>query len=238
MSERPPFWHPSTLIATCFGLGYAPKAPGTVGAGATALVLLGLVSWPPMRTHVWLGALIACPLVYTAGVWASRRFMSAVGAHDPGAIVVDEALGIMLAWVVSMAGPAIVPFGNGLVSGVWYMIARNRGWNLGHGDRLVATIEPAWMTSPMIILLGAFLLFRLFDVWKPGPVGRLDRDIDGPHGVMLDDVAAGVMAGLAWIVVTIAALIVWLALVWAQPDTGWQESHSHPSSTFQASQHN
>ncbi len=40
----------------------------------------------------------------------------------------------------------------------------------------------------------AFLLFRLFDIWKPWPVSYLDREVKGGMGVMLDDVAAGVLA--------------------------------------------
>ena len=45
---------------------------------------------------------------------------------------------------------------------------------------------PAWV--------GAFVLFRLFDIWKPGPVGWADR-IEGLVGVMLDDIFAGIIAG-------------------------------------------
>ena len=44
-------------------------------------------------------------------------------------------------------------------------------------------------------MLAAFLLFRLFDVWKPPPVSFFDRR-PGPWNVMLDDVAAGVYANL------------------------------------------
>lgn len=43
-------------------------------------------------------------------------------------------------------------------------------------------------------LLG-FALFRLFDIVKPWPVGALDRTVGGGLGVMLDDLAAGVLAG-------------------------------------------
>lgn len=49
--------------------------------------------------------------------------------------------------------------------------------------------------------VGAFLMFRLFDIWKPGPVGWADRRND-PYGVMVDDVFAGALAAL---VVAIAA---------------------------------
>lgn len=50
---------------------------------------------------------------------------------------------------------------------------------------------PAW--------IGAFLLFRLFDIWKPWLVGRADRRHDA-DGVMLDDLWAGVFAGVGVIV--------------------------------------
>ncbi len=49
--------------------------------------------------------------------------------------------------------------------------------------------------------VGAFVMFRLFDIWKPWPVSWADRK-ETPVGVMLDDVLAGVMAA---IVVTAAA---------------------------------
>lgn len=43
-------------------------------------------------------------------------------------------------------------------------------------------------------MLAAFGLFRLFDIWKPWPVGALERGVRGPFGVMADDLAAGLMA--------------------------------------------
>lgn len=41
----------------------------------------------------------------------------------------------------------------------------------------------------------AFVLFRLFDIWKPGPIGWADRRLGGGLGVMVDDVLAGIAAG-------------------------------------------
>jgi len=43
----------------------------------------------------------------------------------------------------------------------------------------------------------AFLYFRLFDIWKPSIIGRIDADVKGGWGVMGDDVVAGFFAGLA-----------------------------------------
>jgi phosphatidylglycerophosphatase A len=54
-----------------------------------------------------------------------------------------------------------------------------------------------WMPYPGWV--AAFLLFRLFDIWKPGPVGWADRRGDAP-GVMLDDLIAGVFAGIGVVI--------------------------------------
>jgi phosphatidylglycerophosphatase A len=45
--------------------------------------------------------------------------------------------------------------------------------------------------------LAGFVLFRLFDIWKPFPVSWLDRNIHGGFGIMLDDVAAALYALIA-----------------------------------------
>ncbi|MGH7029335.1 MAG: phosphatidylglycerophosphatase A, partial [Stellaceae bacterium] len=42
----------------------------------------------------------------------------------------------------------------------------------------------------------AFLLFRLFDIWKPWPIGWADRQIHGGFGIMLDDLLAAGYAAL------------------------------------------
>ncbi len=55
-----------------------------------------------------------------------------------------------------------------------------------HGIEITA-LWPGWVAG--------FLLFRLFDITKPGPVGWADRRND-PMGVMLDDVIAGVFAAI------------------------------------------
>ena len=54
------------------------------------------------------------------------------------------------------------------------------------------------ISLPMFFL--AFLLFRLFDIWKPWPVSWADQNIKGGLGVMTDDMIAGLMAGVLVIV--------------------------------------
>jgi len=43
----------------------------------------------------------------------------------------------------------------------------------------------------------AFIYFRIFDIWKPSVIGRIDRDVKGGWGVMGDDIVAGIAAGVA-----------------------------------------
>ena len=65
-------------------------------------------------------------------------------------------------------------------------------WSRGWTDWLP---WPAWV--------GAFLLFRLFDIWKPWIIGRADRRGD-PAGVMLDDLWAGLFAGVTTLILAAA----------------------------------
>lgn len=81
------------------------------------------------------------------------------------------------------------------VAGQWIAL-----WPLSLGLNH-AGVDP-WL-FPWPGWLGAFLAFRLFDIWKPGPIGWADRQ-PGATGVMLDDLIAGVAAALT---VAVAAFI-------------------------------
>lgn len=54
------------------------------------------------------------------------------------------------------------------------------------------------ITSENILLASsfAFIFFRIFDIWKPSIIGKIDKNIKGGLGVMGDDVVAGVFAGI------------------------------------------
>jgi phosphatidylglycerophosphatase A len=84
-------------------------------------------------------------------------------------------------------------------------------WAAGAAERQLGTKDPgciiideiAGMTVsllgiPLSIGTGAagFLLFRFFDVLKPPPVNLLERRLDGGWGIVMDDVAAGLIANI------------------------------------------
>lgn len=80
------------------------------------------------------------------------------------------------------------------VAGQWIALLFSSAafWSRGHEGFL-----------PYPAPIAAFLFFRLFDIWKPWLVGRADRRHDAA-GVMLDDLWAGLFAGLA---TTVAAAV-------------------------------
>ncbi len=131
-------------IASGFYSGRSPKAPGTAGSLAAALIGAGLLALAPVL--LW----PACLAATTAGFWAVPRVATA--DEDPGWVVIDEFAGQFLAMTT-----------------------------LGHFT---------WQG-----VAAAFVLFRLFDIAKPGPIGCIDRQ-GGAFGIMADDLFAGAAAAL------------------------------------------
>jgi len=156
----------SRALATFFGVGLLPWAPGTWGSAAAipvAWVIHGLGGFP---------ALLAATLLVALAGWMAVAAAPSEGEdEDPGEFVSDEVAGMFV---------ALLP----LSAGLW----------LGDEEPWVFP-WPGWVTG--------FVLFRIFDVWKPWPVSRADRRGDA-LGVMLDDLIAGLLAAtcvtaLAWL---------------------------------------
>jgi phosphatidylglycerophosphatase A len=76
-------------VATVAGLGYAPIAPGTFGSAA------GLLLWwivPP----TWTFQLVLIALTTLAGVWAATAAEEYLHTTDPGPVVIDEVMGLIV----------------------------------------------------------------------------------------------------------------------------------------------
>ena len=137
--------HPLGWIASGFGVGLVPRAPGTFGS------LAALLPWwlwlRPLPLPIYLGVLLAA---FALGVWAGGWVIAKTRVEDPGVVVWDEFIG---QWIALLLAP----------TGLWWIV----GW---------------------------FVLFRLFDIWKPWPVRWADRKLHGGFGAMADDVLAGLYA--------------------------------------------
>jgi phosphatidylglycerophosphatase A len=181
------------FVATACGLGYIPLAPGTWGslAGLFLVTLPFLVTlvitsisggfgiWgggtvdPILMTHVFIAAVAAI-----MGMWAASRAARFWGQKDPQRVVVDEVSGQHLAVILGLAIP------------VWWKPAKAIWEN--HGTLGLITFHSVlgWK-----YLLAGFILFRLFDIWKPFPARQAER-LPGGWGIMADDWVAGIYAAI------------------------------------------
>ncbi|MEP6484477.1 MAG: phosphatidylglycerophosphatase A [Rudaea sp.] len=141
--------HPAGWIATGFGSGLSPVAPGTAGS------LVALMPWLLLRELAWPIYGLVVLMAFLIGVWACSWVVNKTRIEDPGFAVWDEFVG---QWI------ALFP---------------------------LVVLNPAWYW-----IFAGFILFRIFDIWKPWPVSWADRNIGGGFGVMLDDVIAGIYAAL------------------------------------------
>ena len=173
-------------IATAFGLGYLPKAPGTFGSLAGLLLALILLKlWP--HTSLWetpssvaglpipfiVPALVATVSIALVGLWAAGRASDYLGVKDPQIVVLDEVSGQMLALLFTFGSTERYVEGmTNFLDGFWWHGALN--WKY---------------------MVAGFILFRVFDIWKPFPARRAEF-LPGGLGIMADDWVAGAYAAL------------------------------------------
>ncbi|HEY3190577.1 MAG TPA: phosphatidylglycerophosphatase A [Solirubrobacteraceae bacterium] len=94
----------AVLIATVFGVGHAPLAPGTV-ASVVTVMFLGLVPFSRAGLVAFLVVVVA------VGTWAAHVAERVIGGKDPGAIVIDEVAGMTLSVVAFPLTPEVLAAG-------------------------------------------------------------------------------------------------------------------------------
>jgi len=146
-------WDPTVnalakVLATAFGAGYSPIAPGTCGTLVAVPIAYALAPLAP-----WQFVLVALA-VTVIGIVVAAIADRAWGSHDNGRIVIDEVAG--------------------------YLVT------------MIAVDRRSWAA-----LAVGFVVFRILDIVKPPPVRWLDEHLPGGWGVVLDDVAAGVIGAIA-----------------------------------------
>jgi phosphatidylglycerophosphatase A len=84
-------------LATVFGVGYAPIAPGTFGSAAGLLVWWLLPASPVVQG----GAIVA---IFAAGSWGGSVAERHFGRSDPGQVVIDEVMGMLVTLFLNPVG--------------------------------------------------------------------------------------------------------------------------------------
>jgi phosphatidylglycerophosphatase A len=64
------------------------------------------------------------------------------------------------------------------------------------GMWIALSISGATAQNWLIPAVLSFIFFRIFDIWKPSIIGKIDRDVKGGWGVMGDDLLAGIFGGI------------------------------------------
>ena len=197
-------------IATALGVGHAPKAPGTFGSlvGVATAMLTSLFFLRPhsvadlfsrqrlmertLIDHHFLvpgGDIHDAPLIVPVtcaillvlflafvGVWSAGKAAKFARIKDPQFVVIDEVAGQHITLILPLI-PVAMP-------------------NLAaHLDFSQYAIYSALSLLNWRYLLAGFVLFRLFDIWKPFPIRDLEK-LHGGWGIMADDWLAGVYAAI------------------------------------------
>jgi phosphatidylglycerophosphatase A len=196
LQKKPRF---ALFIATAAGLGYLPKAPGTWGSLAGLLLaifplflyfgpdtpgsarsdfgdfLFSVPAW--YSSHFGWEYVFLLVLISAVGVWAATRAAEFWQEKDPGRVVIDEVSGQYLTLLLGCGVP------------LW--------WKVSYLP--YAPIAPGYIIMSSLLnwkyLLLGFILFRLFDIWKPFPA-RQAESLPGGWGIMTDDWVAGIYAAL------------------------------------------
>jgi phosphatidylglycerophosphatase A len=197
------------FIATACGLGYIPLAPGTFGS--LAGLLLAMLPWWILEGIVsafvffeihdpglgfgeftvdvaqfhYVQELVTI-LIALIGVWTAGLAARFWQTKDPQWIVIDEVSGQHLTIFLG----CLIP--------IWWRVPRFLEVP-GHQD-VALSLVLNWK----YLLLG-FILFRLFDIWKPFPV-RQAESLPGGWGIMADDWVAAIYAAIGLWIARIAGL--------------------------------
>lgn len=140
------------LLASGFGAGLAPLAPGTFGTLVGVPICLLCLPLP------WLGRLPVVLALLILSIYVAGRAEEIYQKKDDQRIVIDEIVGFQV------------------------------------------TMLPVMITALHLFI--GFLLFRIFDILKPFPLQHLQR-LPGGWGIVLDDVGAGIYAGLVMLLLTL-----------------------------------
>jgi len=198
-AERKPRF--ALFIATACGLGYLPVAPGTCGS-LVGVALYAILARPlsitrmisisdggaTFLTVVSRPLALSCAValvVALVGLWASGRTARYSAKKDPQFVVIDEVSGQHLTLLLGLGVP------------IWWKGASAAALSSMSVYLPGASLyfdAPNWK-----YLLVGFILFRVFDIWKPFPA-RQAESLPGGWGIMADDWIAGIYAGIGlWI---------------------------------------
>ncbi|MDR3438287.1 phosphatidylglycerophosphatase A [Telmatospirillum sp.] len=148
---------PAALLATWFGAGLLPKAPGTWGSLA-ALPF----AWVIMAIGGWQALSAAAIVVFLVGWWAADRVVTDMGVEDPGLIVIDEVVG---QWLVLLPVP-LEPWHYLLGFVLFRLFDIAKPWPVSWADRQIKGGLGVMLDDVLAGIYGIVVLLALSLVWR------------------------------------------------------------------------
>lgn len=179
-------FHLHKFIATFGFVGRIKYMPGTFGSLAAfpvwfLLVIIAMnineslvLDFKQVYFSVQIFAIVA---FFVTGVISGGYYAKRIGTQDPKDVVMDEVVGQLITINLCMIGNVSI----------------------------FSTLDQNQMLDTTTIVLFffvlPFVLFRLFDIFKPWPIGWMDKNIKGGLGIMLDDVLAAIFAVVSYYII-------------------------------------
>lgn len=157
------------LAFATWGVGYSPLAPGTFGSAVGVGIYL-LEGWALERASIF---------AMRHG-WGSELFVSLIVAFT---LLIVTMITIVGTWAATRVEKLLGRKDPGIV--VVDEVA---------GQLVAFLFLPFYQTGLWAVIAG-FILFRLFDIWKPYPIRKLES-LGGGLGIMADDLLAGLYAAV------------------------------------------
>ena len=158
-----------TLISTWFYSGAIPIVPGTIGSLAVFPVYFIIIKLCPDIPSINIAFWMILTALMIIGYFAVKKFQNHNNVHDHSSIVIDEVLGMLLAFSLCfkqsyLLSKKLYPFIN---------------------------IKPLYLSFFIV-----FIIFRYFDIAKPFFIRFIDKHMNNSLGVILDDLLAGFYTAL------------------------------------------
>ena len=148
---------PYAFVATLFGVGYLPFAPGTWGSLAALSTFLFFVIYFALN-FITVFFITVFIIIFSILVCHQATSKLIESERDQKSIVLDEFAGL---WVACLPSAGIL-----------------------------------MVKELLIFSVLAFIFFRVFDIWKPAPIGLIDNKFKNGLGIVGDDLIAGIYAAI------------------------------------------
>lgn len=177
-------------IVTFFGIGYSPICPGTIASIATLplwILIMYIINCYNIKIPA-IPIIITIIIIYVLGYIHTKKYIKENNLDDPSEVVIDEVVGQLLSFFIPL-----------------FFIYFTKDIN---PETIITNNK---LLFCLLLTIFPIIFFRLFDITKPWIIGKIDSNIKNAHGIMLDDVFAGIFAGMINLILIVLIIKIFLS---------------------------